>query len=275
MYGEDPSAFQRQYQGEQRQQRPPEGGQQRGGQPMEQPQGQQYAASEAQQYGTQQGMGGQQGMRGKQGRGGQQGMQGRQAGQAGMQGQQGMAGQATSSQRGMSGQQGMQAAGGMQAGGMQGQQARGAPSTGGAQLQSVSLEEVAREEVVTVEPDETITNVAVELADKDVGSVVVTRDGEPMGVLTDRKIALTLGEMPDVADRTAGDLVSEGVITAKPDMTIYEAVQTLRDEGVRRLPIVDDDGELDGIVTLDDVIVLVAGELGAAAEVIEKQAPPR
>ncbi len=216
----------------------------------------------------QQGMGAQQGMGGQRGTSGQARMQTRQGGaQGGMQ-----SGETRQGMRSAGAQQGMQSGAGMQSAG---QQTGGFPSAGGARPQSVSLDEVSRGEVVTVEPDETITNVAVEMADKDVGSVVVTRDGEPVGVLTDRKIALTLGEMPGVADRTAGDLVSEGVVTGDPGMTIYDAVQMLRDEGVRRLPIVDDEGELDGIVTLDDIIVLVAGELGAAAEVIEKQAPPR
>lgn len=183
------------------------------------------------------------------------------------QGQQGMQGQPGMSQQGMmAGQQGMQQGG---------QQPGGFPTTSGTQIQSVTLEEISRSEVVTVEPDESITNVVVEMADKDVGSVIVVEDDEPIGILTDRKIATSLGEMPDVADRTAGELISDGLVTGTPGMTIYDAVRQLRDEGIRRLPIVNDEGKLEGIVTLDDIIVLIAGELGATAEVIERQSPSR
>lgn len=202
---------------------------------------------------------------------GQQGDTREMRGQAGGRGQRRMQTGGTGAEM----QQGTETAG--RSAGMQGagRRAGGFPRTGGTQLQSVTLEEVSRAEVVTVDPEETIANVAIEMADKDVGSVIVVEDGEPIGVLTDRKIAVTLGEKPDVADRTAGELVSEGLVTGTPGMSIYEAVQKLRDEGIRRLPIVDDDGRLDGIVTLDDLIVLIAGELGAAAEVIERQSPPR
>jgi CBS domain-containing protein len=152
---------------------------------------------------------------------------------------------------------------------------RAGPSTRGVQLRSIRLEEVSRSEVVEVQPDESITDVVVRMADEDVGCVVVTEDGEPIGILTDRKVALSMANQPDVADRTAGDLVDGGIVSATEDTTVYEAIQRLRDEGIRRLPIVDDDGNLQGIVTLDDLLVLVAGELGAIAEVIESQAPPR
>jgi CBS domain-containing protein len=61
------------------------------------------------------------------------------------------------------------------------------------------------------------------------------------------------------------------LVTGTPDTNVFDAVSTLGDAGVRRLPIVGEDGRLEGIVTLDDLIVLLGSEMGNATEVIKQQ----
>lgn len=56
-------------------------------------------------------------------------------------------------------------------------------------------------------------------------------------------------------------------------MNIYDVVQLLNDHSIRRLPIVDETGELEGIITLNDIIVLLATEFNAMAEIIKVQSP--
>jgi CBS-domain-containing membrane protein len=56
-------------------------------------------------------------------------------------------------------------------------------------------------------------------------------------------------------------------------MNVYEAINQLSDEEIRRLPVVDEDGELVGIVTLDDLLVLLSRELSMAGDIIEEQSP--
>ena len=142
-------------------------------------------------------------------------------------------------------------------------------------LEPLGVEEVARSEVVTVEPDDTVAEIVSKMADEDVGSVVVVEDDQPTGIVTDRKIALALGEATDVTDITADELATEDLVIGRADMTVFDAAELLRDEGIRRLPLVDEDGQLEGIVTLDDILVLLASKFGVAAEVIEMQAPGR
>ena len=142
-------------------------------------------------------------------------------------------------------------------------------------LEPLEVEEVARSEVVTAEPGDTVAEVVSKMADEDVGSVVVVEDDQPTGIVTDRKIALALGEATDVTDMTAGEIATEDIAIGRTDMTVFDAAELLRDEGIRRLPLVDEDGQLEGIVTLDDILVLLASKFGVAAEVIEMQAPGR
>jgi len=127
--------------------------------------------------------------------------------------------------------------------------------------------------VVTVDPDTPIPTVTSRLKSEDVGAAVVTEDDEPQGVVTDRKVALSLEEMPDISDRTAEEVMSEDIVAGEQDMSVYEALQQLSDENIRRLPIVDEDDTLVGIITLDDILVLLGEELQDSTEIIKSQSP--
>lgn len=140
-------------------------------------------------------------------------------------------------------------------------------------LQSPSINEIIQTDVVTVEPDTEITEVVEKMANEEVGSVIVLDDEHPIGVITDRSIALSLAESTDVSDRTAEDFASGEVVTGNTDMTVFDVLDQLEDNDIRRLPIVDEEGSLEGIVTLDDIFVLVNAEMDNATSVIESQSP--
>lgn len=126
---------------------------------------------------------------------------------------------------------------------------------------------------MTAETDTPLPTIAAEMKTEDVGAVVVVEDDKPLGVVTDRKIALALGEMENLEEKTASDLMSENLVAGLNNMSIYDAIKQLGEENIRRLPVVDEDGELVGIVTLDDIIVLLGEELQDTAEIIKAQSP--
>ncbi len=109
--------------------------------------------------------------------------------------------------------------------------------------------------------------------DERVGAVVVVEDDEPAGIVTDRTLGLSVGQEDDPASLTAEDLMSEDPETVAADAEAYELAVQFGEAKVRRLPVVDDDGSLAGIVSLDDVIATSAEELEEAAKVIEAQSP--
>jgi CBS domain-containing protein len=139
------------------------------------------------------------------------------------------------------------------------------------------VEDVISTDIVTAERDTPLATVAALMAENDVGSVIVTDDsGEtPIGLITDREIALAVESEPEIGERTAEELVSSDLLTGRSDMTVFEALDEMNDAGIRRLPIVDEDGTLTGIVTLDDLLVLLGGNLGTAAELIATQTSSR
>ena len=117
---------------------------------------------------------------------------------------------------------------------------------------------------------------AIAMNDKHVGSVVVVDpEGRPTGILTDRDITCRVVAPGRDPGRTAvSDVMSKGAGVARSTDLIEEAAFKMRQLGVRRLPVVDAGGRAVGMVTLDDLIVLLTSELGQTAAVIRSNRGP-
>jgi CBS domain-containing protein len=145
----------------------------------------------------------------------------------------------------------------------------------------MGITELVREDVVTVYLDDTLLDVATVLEEERVGSaVVLDAHDKPLGIVTDRDFVVYGRKYVDALDRTpVNEILSLGVVSVTPDVSVTELTERMRDERVRRIPVVED-GELRGIVTMDDVVVHLADELDSEelrnlAAVIEAESPPR
>jgi CBS domain-containing protein len=129
----------------------------------------------------------------------------------------------------------------------------------------VRIAEVMTQGVVTAENGDSLQHVGELMRDRNVGSVVICDGGRPVGVITDRDLALAV-----VADRiepgsSAGDHASRPIVTGEVEMDLEEAVAIMIQHGIRRLPVTQGDG-LVGIVTIDDLAVR-AGDLHQAQQI--------
>jgi CBS domain-containing protein len=118
----------------------------------------------------------------------------------------------------------------------------------------VEIRDVMTESVVTAPPHCPVREVAELMRERNVGSVVlVSADGVPVGIVTDRDLAVSvLADDRDTRD-PANAYASSPVVTATPDMDVEEAAQLMIGHAIRRLPVLDGD-RLSGIVTLDDLV---------------------
>jgi CBS domain-containing protein len=121
-----------------------------------------------------------------------------------------------------------------------------------------------------VRPDEEVAEAARLMCDHSVGALIVTdASGEtPIGVLTDRDIVRMIAAGLDPKVARVGQFAAAPLRTVCVADSLLEAVRKMREHGVRRLPIVDGEGRLIGIVSLDDVLTLLAKELAYAAGAI-------
>jgi CBS domain-containing protein len=104
--------------------------------------------------------------------------------------------------------------------------------------------------------------------------VVLDRDERPVGIVTDRDLALrVVGAGRDPLETLVSQVMTTSVHTAFEEMPIENALTLMRSQAVRRLLVVQKTGELIGIVTLDDVLELLAEELGEVGRLIRRESP--
>lgn len=138
------------------------------------------------------------------------------------------------------------------------------------------LGELCNKEVVTAQSEDSVLQAAQLMRQNHVGTVIVTesRNGMsvPIGIVTDRDIIMeVVAPELDPEVMTVGDIMALEFTTVKESAGLFEAIQHMRNMAVRRLPVVDDTGALVGIVTLDDLLVLLANELHALARLVTRE----
>jgi len=127
------------------------------------------------------------------------------------------------------------------------------------------LQDFATTQVAVVEPETTALVVSKLMRKHHVGALVVVEAGgsnRPVGIVTDRDLVLELmSEGLDPEIFTAGDIMSVDLVLGHPEMDAMEAVQLMKSHRLRRLVIADKNGSLAGIVSMEDLLLLLTREL--------------
>jgi len=127
--------------------------------------------------------------------------------------------------------------------------------------------EICNREVVIAYREMGLTEAAKLMREHHVGSLVVVVDRAkervPVGILTDRDIVVAaVAKELDVRRLTVGEVMSSGVFVVREQDGLAEVLRAMREHGVRRVPVVTPSGALAGLLTIDDLLELVAEELG-------------
>ncbi len=137
----------------------------------------------------------------------------------------------------------------------------------------MGIKNVSRKNVVTASPDTPVKEIAKLMRDRNVGSVIIVEENRPVGIVTDRDITIRVLGNDQPAEIPVKNIMTENPVTLKEDEGIFEALERIKDFGVRRFPVVDNKGNLTGIVTVDDFVYLLGKEMSDIASIIEKEAP--
>jgi len=124
---------------------------------------------------------------------------------------------------------------------------------------------------VTCTPEATLQSAARTMHAQNVGSlVVIADDGLLAGIVTDRDLALATAWGHE-ADTAVSDAMSKKVVVILADADIYEAAQKMARWAVRRMPVVDGSGEVQGLIALDDVTSAMTEEMAALRRAVSTQ----
>ena len=129
---------------------------------------------------------------------------------------------------------------------------------------TVNVAEIMKVDVEICAPDDNLAAAASRMWDADIGCLpVVSADGRVVGMVTDRDIcmaALTRGQA--LREVPVSVAMATEILFCSPEATLVEAEEIMRSGQVRRLPVIDSDGSLAGIVSLNDLARLAGREMG-------------
>ena len=137
--------------------------------------------------------------------------------------------------------------------------------------------EISMRDVVVATPETTVADAAGVMRSRHVGTLVIvdTTNGgapRPCGIVTDRDIVVeVVATGLDPRTITIGDIMRRELVTARADHDALDALQIMRTKGVRRLPVVNEQGRLLGLVAFDDLLDLVADQLAALNKIVGRE----
>ena len=107
---------------------------------------------------------------------------------------------------------------------------------------------------VCVEPTDTMRRVAQRLWSESVGVAIVGDVHDPKGLISERDVVTSLARGDDADSTTAGSVMTDYVISAHGQDPIFDVVPEMIDDGIRHMPIIDDDGTVIGMVSMRDLM---------------------
>lgn len=135
----------------------------------------------------------------------------------------------------------------------------------------MNVAKLVQRRVESVAPGATCEEAARRMRDVGVGSLVVVEGNRPLGVVTDRDLVVrVVARGLEPAAVQVREVMSKLPIYVSHQREVSEVLELMREHGVRRVPVVDANQELLGVVALDDVIVAIAAEMSAVADTIRK-----
>ncbi len=138
----------------------------------------------------------------------------------------------------------------------------------------MAIIDIARKKVVTMDVESTAKDVIEKMDEERIGSVIITKNNKLEGIVTDRDIAIEINRR----NKTPSEIPIKKIMTEKPftvrkDEGVFEVIRKTADEQVRRVPIIEENGDIAGIITIDDLLVLLATEFNSLSRVIQSESP--
>lgn len=124
--------------------------------------------------------------------------------------------------------------------------------------QNMTVRDFMTEAAVTDSPEDTLSEAAAKMRQQQTGSLLVMDGNTLAGIVTERDVLRIVGEGQDPKSVSLRDAMTRDVVTVRPDSSIREAAQIMFDKWFRHLPVTTDDGAVVGIISLRDLLTLVA-----------------
>ena len=129
-----------------------------------------------------------------------------------------------------------------------------------AAIQRMRVSEIMTKNVRTAAPSTSLREVSAIMRDGDFGAVPIVDGGKLIGIVTDRDIVIRAVSKGKSADSPVSETMTTELFTVTPDDFVFEAVRLMGDKQVRRMPVINNDGSLAGIIAMADVALEMEDE---------------
>ncbi|MDI9616042.1 MAG: CBS domain-containing protein [Methanothrix sp.] len=120
---------------------------------------------------------------------------------------------------------------------------------------TMRVREIMSRPVLTVDADMDVLDAASRMISANVGSLIVVREGKPIGIITERDLVKkVVARAEDPRRVRVGDVMNSPLIKIHPDASLRDAAELMLKSGVKRLPVISNDGKLLGIITDTDLV---------------------
>jgi CBS domain-containing protein len=124
----------------------------------------------------------------------------------------------------------------------------------------IHVEEIMTEDLVTITESQSLAAAGRIMTEAGIKSVIVSDTADrPLGILTSTDFVQMAADESSPADATVADHMSRDIVTTTPDTVVYDAADQMLDHNISHLPVVDEEGQLTGMVTTTDVATHVSG----------------
>ena len=139
----------------------------------------------------------------------------------------------------------------------------------------MSVGRICQREVDFADPTESAFRAAERMHQRTVGALVVLdADRRPIGIVTDRDLTVrVLAGCRDASTTTVAEVMTRCPQTVNEETSIEDALSRMRSGAFRRIPVVDREGRLVGLVTLDDVLMLLCEEFSTIGTLLQRETP--
>lgn len=126
----------------------------------------------------------------------------------------------------------------------------------------MQVKEAMHSGVEWVEPETAVSLVAQKMRDLDIGAIPVCKKDHLVGIITDRDIVCrAVAKGVSLSNLTAGDVMTEGVVYCRDTEDLQDAIHIMEDKQIRRMPAIDEDKRMVGMLSLGDVSHAVSQQL--------------
>ena len=140
----------------------------------------------------------------------------------------------------------------------------------------MKVRDIMTKDIVIADKEDSILNVAKLMRHHNIGCIPVTENGQKvLGVITDRDIVMNMAKFNSDPNTTAAkEIASDIVYRVKPDAEVFQALELMKKQRIRRLPVMEEDCIV-GMLSLGDVAVYAAQKVEVGEALIEISKPAR